>query len=98
KCRRTNLAVFPGTKNSLEPSEPPLPSSGSLAPNVLAVCRTPGVTSTDADEVCAFGPLPEQNHGPLDRLSARNPQLRIRHALVVDVHAAREHQPPRFGL
>ncbi len=51
-----NLAVFPGTKNSLaNPANPPLPCSGSLAPNVQRVSRTPGRPSSRPDRHASTG-------------------------------------------
>ena len=43
-------------------------------------------------------PLPQHEQPPADRLLARQPRLRIRHAPIVHVDAARLHQPPRLAL
>jgi hypothetical protein len=104
KCRRTNLAVFPGTEKArcTVSADSPLPSSGCLAPNVQAVWRTDSGASTprtnNAHEVVLPRTLAQHQHAPINRRFHSYSCLHVSHPPVVHIDAARLHEPPRFTL
>ena len=89
-----------GTKKSAEKPQQisAAHAAGHFASNVRTVSRTCRTPSSQPHQMILLLPLPQHEHAAANRLLARQPRLRIRHAAVVHVDAARLHQPPRFAL